>query len=139
MKLSAKKSVLSSFLLTMLLTSGGYASAGESLNLKQTMKQMRLQYKEAMESRSAESFNQRIEAFKTHLSSAQTYDFSPDRKVVSLEGLGKVERFIDEIPLATEDNLAELQQKLSSVDELRKEYHKKAKPGTLELLLSIFK
>lgn len=139
MKHSAKKSVLSSLLLTVLLTSGGYASAGESLNLKQTMKQMRLQYKEAMESRSAESFNQHIDAFKTHLSSAQTYDFSPDRKVVSLEGLGKVERFINEIPLATDDNLAELQQKLSSVDDLRKEYHKKAKPGTLELLLSIFK
>lgn len=139
MKHSAKKSVLSALLLTVLLTSGGYASAGESLNLKQTMKQMRLQYKEAMETRSAESFNQHIDVFKTHLSSAQGYNFSPDRKVVSLEGLSKVERFITEIPLATDDNLAELQQQLSSVDELRKEYHKKAKPGTWELLLSIFK
>ena len=139
MKHSAIKPLLSALLLSVLFTTSGYANAGESLNLKQTMKQMRLQYKETMESRSAESFNQRIEAFKTHLRSAQTYDFSPDRKVVSLEGLGKVERFINDIPLATDDNLAELQQQLSSVDELRKEYHKKAKPGTLELLLSIFK
>lgn len=139
MKLSARKSLLSSLLLTVLLTSSGYVSAGEPLNLKQTMKQMKLQYKEALETRSAESFNQHIAKFKTHLDSAQGYDFSPERKAVSLEGLNKVERFVTQLPPATADNLAQLQQQLKSLDDLRKEYHKKTKPGTWELLLSIFK
>ncbi|MGB0467102.1 MAG: cytochrome b562 [Pontibacterium sp.] len=139
MKHSATKPLLSALLISMLLTTGGYASAGESLNLKKTMKLMRLQYKEALESHSADSFNQHIDAFKMHLSSAKTYDFSPERKKVSLEGLNKVERFIADLPLATADNLVELQQQLSSVDQLRKDYHKKAKPSTWELLLSIFK
>lgn len=125
-------------LISVLLTSVGYANAGEPLTLKQTMKEMKLQYKEALETRSAEAFNQRIETFKTHLSSAQAYDFSPERKVISLEGLDKVERFITEMPLATTDNLAELQQQLQSVDQLRKEYHKKAKPSKWELFMSIF-
>ncbi|WP_432471576.1 cytochrome b562 [Amphritea sp. HPY] len=138
MKPPAMKPLLCSLLLTTLLSTSGYACAGESLNLKQTMKQMRLQYKEALETRSADSFNQHIDAFKEYLHSAQGYDFSPERKSVSLEGLNKVERSIAEIPLATADNLAGAQQQLRSIDQLRKEYHKKAKPGVWELLLSMF-
>ena len=138
MKFSTIKALLSSVLISVLLTTGGYTNAGEPLTLKQTMKEMKLQYKEALETSSAESFNQRIETFKTHLSSAQTYDFSPERKVISLEGLKKVENFITEMPVATTENLSELQQQLQSVDQLRKEYHKKAKPSKWELFLSIF-
>lgn len=138
MKLSTIKPLFSSLLITMLLSTGGTAYAGEPLTLKQTMKEMRLQYKEALETSSAESFNQRIETFKTHLSSAQTYDFSPERKVISLEGLKKVENFITDMPVATAENLSELQHQLQSVDQLRKEYHKKAKPSKWELFLSIF-
>ncbi|WP_299182951.1 cytochrome b562 [uncultured Neptuniibacter sp.] len=139
MKHSVVKATISTLLVSALFITGSYVSAGEPLSLKQTMKQMKLQYKEAMDSRSAESFNQHMTAFKTHLDSAKGYDFSPERKVISLEGLNKVERLVDEIPLATADNLADLKQQLSSIDQLRKEYHKKAKPGTWELLLSIFK
>lgn len=139
MKFFAIKSLLSVYIFTALLGISVNVSAGESVNLKQTMKQMRLQYKEALDTRSAERFNQHIETFKQHLTRAQSYNFSPERKEISLQGLSKVERIVTEIPVATETNLSELQQQLSTIDKLRKEYHKKAKPGTLELLLSIFK
>ena len=133
-----RKPLLCSLLLSILLSTSGYTFAGESLTLKQTMKQMRLEYKQALESRSAESFNQHIGAFKEYLDSAQGYDFSPERKAVSLEGLNKVEHSIDEFPLANADNLTGLQQQLQAIDLLRKEYHKKAKPGVWEMLLSMF-
>lgn len=139
MKFFAIKLLLSVYIFTALFGISVNVSAGESVNLKQTMKQMRLQYKEALDTRSAERFNQHIEAFKQHLTRAQSYNFSPERKEISLQGLSKVERIVTEIPVATEANLSELQQQLSTIDKLRKEYHKKAKPGTLELLLSIFK
>lgn len=139
MKHSATKPLLSSLLLTLLFATAGFANASESPSLKQTMKQMRLHYKEALESQSAEGFNQHIDAFKTHLSSAKSYEFSPERKAVSLEGLTKVERDIADIPLATANNLADLQHKIRDIDLLRKEYHKKAKPSTWDLLLNLLK
>ncbi len=138
-KYGAIKSLLGSLLLASLLALTGPVSAGEPLTLKQTMKQMRLQYKEALETSSADSFNQYMDTFKVHLSSAKAYDFSPERKKVSLEGLNKVERSLADMPVATAANLAELQLQLRGIDQLRKEYHKKTKPSTWELLLSFFK
>ena len=139
MKRSALKLLLSSLSLSLLVTFSGYSSAGEPLTLKKTMKQMRLHYKNALETDSAESFNQNLDIFKTHLDSAQEYDFSPERKVISLEGLNKVENFVDAIPPATADNLAVVKQQLSEIDDIRTEYHKKAKPGLWEMFISFLK
>ncbi|WP_420598071.1 cytochrome b562 [Neptuniibacter sp.] len=139
MKRSALKLLLSSLSLSLLVTFSGYSSAGEPLTLKKTMKQMRLHYKNALETDSAESFNKNLDIFKTHLDSAQEYDFSPERKVISLEGLNKVENFVDAIPPATADNLAVVKQQLSEIDDIRTEYHKKAKPGLWEMFISFLK
>ncbi len=133
------KLVLSALSLILLVAFSGYSSAGEPLNLKKTMKQMRLHYKHALDADSAQAFNQNLGEFKTYLKSAQAYDFSPERKVISLEGLDKVARFVDAIPPATADNLSLVQQELSTIDQLRTEYHKKAKPGLWEMFLSFFK
>jgi len=139
MKRSALKLLLSSLSLSLLVTFSGYSSAGEPLTLKKTMKQMRLHYKNALETDSAESFNKNLDIFKTHLDSAQEYDFSPERKVISLEGLNKVENFVDAIPPATADNLAVVKQQLSEIDDIRTEYHKKAKPGLWEMFISFLR
>lgn len=138
MKHDAIKSFFCCLLLGVLLVGNGYADTAKTTSLKQTMKQMQLQYKEALDSQSAESFNKSVATFKLYLSQAQSYKFSPERKAVSLEGLSKVESFIAEIPAATDDNLAELQTRLASIDKVRKEYHKKAKPGVWGLLFSLF-
>ena len=139
MKRSALKLLLSSLSLSLLVTVSGYSSAGEPLTLKKTMKQMRLHYKNALETDSAESFNKNLDIFKTHLDSAQEYDFSPERKVISLEGLNKVESFVDAIPPAPADNLAVVKQQLSEIDDIRTEYHKKAKPGLWEMFISFLR
>lgn len=139
MKRSALKRLLGSLSLSLLVTFSGYSSAGEPLTLKKTMKQMRLHFKNALETDSADTFNQNLEIFKTHLDSAQEYDFSPERKVISLEGLNKVESFVDAIPPATADNLAVVKLQLSEIDEIRTEYHKKAKPGLWEMFISFLK
>ena len=139
MKRSALKLLISSLSLSLLVTFSGVASAGEPLTLKKTMKQMRLHFKNALEAESAETFNQNLDAFKLQLDSAQAYDFSPERKVISLEGLNKVEAFVDAIPTATSENLTVAQEKLSQIDKLRTEYHKKAKPGLWEMFLSFLK
>ena len=107
--------------------------------LKQTMKQMRLHYLNALESTSPEVFNQQMQAFATQLGIAQAYDFSPERKQISLQGLNKVEQIVRQLPQANAENLSQLQQQLQQVDQLRKEYHKKAKPSVWDLIFDLFK
>lgn len=140
MTLNTCRYLLISFLCLISMATVSAASAAETAPaLKQTMKQMRLHYLNALESTAAVEFNQQLSAFKTQLSIAQTYDFSPERKQVSLEGLDKVDAIVSQLPQANAENLAQLQRQLQKVDQLRKEYHKKAKPSVWDLLFDLFK
>jgi soluble cytochrome b562 len=112
------------------------ATAGE---LKPTMKEMRLHYKQAIDATAAEQFNQKIKLFLSELEIAREFDFSTEYEQVSLEGLDKVQAIVSKLPLATDANLASLKQELKKVDELRKEYHKKVKPSVFDLLVKTFK
>ncbi len=112
------------------------ASAGE---LKPTMKEMRLHYKQAVDTSDPAVFNEKIAQFMTELQTAREFKFSPERKALSLEGLNKVETLVSSLPTATATNLPQLQNQLKEVDQLRVEYHKKVKPGVFELLLDTLK
>ncbi|WP_299197582.1 cytochrome b562 [uncultured Amphritea sp.] len=127
-------SVFMSLCLGLLLSSS--ASAGQ---LKPTMKEMRLHYKQAIDTQDPAVFNEKIAQFLTELQTAQAFKFSPERKVLSLEGLDKVETLVSGLPTATDTNLSQLQNQLKEVDQLRVEYHKKVKPGVFELLLDTLK
>lgn len=107
--------------------------------LKPTMKEMRLHYKQAIDTQDPTVFNAQITLFLTELQTARAYQFSPERKDLSLEGLDKVQTIVHNLPLATDANLAELQNQLKEVDQLRLTYHKKVKPGVFDLLLDTFK
>ncbi|WP_417226634.1 cytochrome b562 [Amphritea sp.] len=107
--------------------------------LKPTMKEMRLHYKQAVDTQDPTIFNAKIALFLTELQTARAYKFSPERKELSLEGLNKVQNIVSSLPTATDANLAELQGQLKEVDQLRLEYHKKVKPGVFDLLLDTFK
>ena len=128
------KTPLTALLLGLLLTTP--ASAGK---LKPTMKEIRLHYKEAIETNKPEQFNQHIQLFLVELQTARNFEFSPERKVLSLEGLNKVQSIVSNLPEATEANLATLQTELKQVDQLRESYHKKVKPGVLDLLIDTLK
>lgn len=108
------------------------------VSLKQTMKQMRLHYKEALDATDAATFNTSVAAMQQQLEIARQYDFSPERKQTSLEGLNKVAQKLESLE-ADNSNLADQQQQLSTVDNLRKEYHKKTKPGVFELVMNAIK
>jgi soluble cytochrome b562 len=128
------KILLSALLLGFLFTNP--VAAGE---LKPTMKEMRLHYKQAIDAVSPEVFNQKIKLFLTELQIAREYDFSTDRAKLSLEGLNKVYEKVTTLPAATYENLATVKEEFKQVDELRKEYHKKVKPSIFDLLLKTFK
>ena len=107
--------------------------------LKPTMKEIRLHYKQAIETTEPALFNQEIKLFLNELQTARDFNFSPERKALSLEGLDKVQSLVSNLPEATKANLTTLQAELKQVDQLRKEYHKKVKPGILDLLIDTLK
>ncbi|QUM79960.1 hypothetical protein HWV01_06340 [Moritella sp. 5] len=108
----------------------------DSIDLKVTMKQMRLAYTQAMKTTSANEFSTRIDEMSKMLAVAQSYNFSPDRAEMSNQGLDKVESILNSIQQAdiTDENLAVAKAKLEDVDSLRKEYHKKSKPSIWQLI-----
>jgi len=108
----------------------------DSIDLKVTMKQMRLAYTQAMKTTSADEFNTRIDEMSKMLTVAQSYNFSPDRAAMSHQGLDKVELILNSIQKTdiTDENLAVAKSKLKDVDSLRKEYHKKSKPSVWQLI-----
>jgi len=108
----------------------------DSIDLKVTMKEMRLAYTQAMKTTSADEFSTRIDEMSKMLAVAQSYNFSPDRAEMSNQGLDKVESILNSIQQAdiTDENLAVAKAKLEDVDSLRKEYHKKSKPSVWQLI-----
>jgi soluble cytochrome b562 len=108
----------------------------DSIELKVTMKQMRLAYTQAMKTTSVDEFAAHIDEMSKRLAVAQSYNFSPDRAEMSNQGLDKVESILNSIQQTdiTEENLAIAKNKLEDVDSLRKEYHKKSKPSIWSLI-----
>lgn len=107
-----------------------------SIDLKVTMKEMRLAYTQAMKTTSAAEFTSHIDEMSNMLTVAQGYNFSPDRAEMSHQGLDKVESILNSIQQTeiTDKNLATAKAKLEDVDSLRKEYHKKSKPSVWQLI-----
>lgn len=107
-----------------------------SIELKVTMKQMRLAYTQAMKTTSADEFTAHIAEMSKRLAVAQSYNFSPDRAEMSNQGLDKVESVLNSIQKidVTDTNLDLAKSKLEQVDSLRKEYHKKSKPSVWSLI-----
>ena len=107
-----------------------------SIDLKVTMKQMRLAYTQAMKTTSVDEFTAHIDEMSKRLAVAQSYNFSPDRADISHQGLEKVESVLNSIQQVdiTDANLAVAKNKLKDVDSLRKEYHKKSKPSIWQLI-----
>lgn len=107
-----------------------------SIDLKITMKNMRLEFTKAMDAPTSDVFKKHITEIQTLLGQAKQYSFSPERKASSLEGLNKVDSVLTHIQSApiTEANLTAAKAQLEDVDALRKEYHKKTKPSVWDLI-----
>ena len=123
-------------IITLLFSTLVNSAEIDSIDLKVTMKQMRLAYTQAMKTTSADEFTTRINEMSEMLAVAQSYNFSPDRAEMSHQGLDKVESVLNSIQKVdvTEANLDLAKSKLEQVDSLRKEYHKKSKPSVWQLI-----
>lgn len=124
------------FIISLLFSTVALSNEMDGIDLKVTMKHMRFEYNQALETSSASEFSTHINKMSALLAKAQSYQFSPERAKISLEGLDKVETVLNTIQQTdiTVANLATIQAQLEQVDSLRKEYHKKAKPSIWQLI-----
>ncbi len=125
--------------LSLLLLSLFLATPVMAGELKPIMKEMRLHYKQAIDATTPQQFNEKLHLFMTELEKARAYDFPSEQEKLSMEGLDKVQAKVSALPQANDENLAAVKEEFKQVDLLRKEYHKKVKPGIFDLLIKTFK
>lgn len=142
MSYSLPRRVLHLFtIMTICFTSLGFSNTAfakdmNGIDLKVTMKNMRLEFTKAMETDSSSEFNERIANIDKLLAKAQAYKFSPEHAKVSQEGLKKVAVIITKMHsnTITDETLINAKDKLKQIDNLRKQYHKKSKPSIWQLI-----
>ncbi|MFT5879039.1 MAG: soluble cytochrome b562 [Moritella sp.] len=125
-----------SFIISLLFSTVALSNEMDGIDLKVTMKHMRFEYTQALETVSTSEFSGHINKMSELLAKAQGYQFSPERAKISLEGLDKVAVVLNTIQQTdiTVGNLATVQAQLEQVDSLRKVYHKKSKPSIWQLI-----
>ena len=102
-----------------------YAVA-DPVNLKQNMKQMKIEFKKAAEAPNISTMKVAISHLKTLVDQLKHGHYPPEKTAVYLEGFNKLTVTLNKID--GELDLLDLKQAkitLRDVDKLRKEYHKK--------------
>ncbi|MFO6422582.1 cytochrome b562 [Motilimonas sp. KMU-193] len=122
---------LSSLMLTLVLSLYTFsASFASQVDLEATMKKMKFEVSQAYKAQDLATFTAHIDSFSELVATAKRYPFPSERKTVSLEGLDKVEQAVSLIKQEiAAGELENAKQHLKTIDDLRKEYHKKDKPS----------
>lgn len=111
----------------LLLSSQVFAA---EVDLKQTMKQMKVAFKHAAEAQSIEEMKAPVAQLNELVSHAKQGEYPPEKQDYYLEGFNKLSVALDKI----ENELANgefeaAQTSLRSVDNLKKEYHEGRNPS----------
>ncbi|AEH34678.1 cytochrome b562 family protein [Vibrio anguillarum] len=117
----------------MILTACALFAASVSaanVDLKQNMKQMKLEFKQAAEATSVETMQAPIERLSQLVEESKRGNYPPEKQDLYLEGFNKLSVALDKIEVDLEQgNLEQAQQTLRTVDELRVEYHEQRNPS----------
>ncbi|ASU23815.1 cytochrome b562 family protein [Vibrio qinghaiensis] len=117
----------------MILTACALFAASVSaanVDLKQNMKQMKLEFKQAAEATSVETMQAPINRLSQLVEESKLGNYPPEKQDLYLEGFNKLSVALDKIEVDLEQgNLEQAQQTLRTVDELRVEYHEQRNPS----------
>ncbi len=117
----------------MILTACALFAASVSaanVDLKQNMKQMKIEFKQAAEATSVETMQAPIERLSQLVEESKLGNYPPEKQDLYLEGFNKLSVALDKIEVDLEQgNLEQAQQTLRTVDELRVEYHEQRNPS----------
>ncbi|AVH34640.1 cytochrome b562 family protein [Vibrio fluvialis] len=103
--------------------------AAES-DLKQIMKQMKVEFKHAAEAQTTAEMQAPIQELTKLVAQAKLGEYPPEKQDIYLEGFNKLTVALDKIENELEhDEFDAAKSSLQQVDSLRKEYHEKRNPS----------
>lgn len=101
-----------------------------SVDLKQNMKQMKLEFKQAVEATSVEAMKAPVLKLSELVENSKSGSYPPEKEALYLEGFNKLSVVLDQIEADLEQGqLEQAKQTLRTVDELRIEYHEQRNPS----------
>ncbi|EKO3497544.1 cytochrome b562 family protein [Vibrio fluvialis] len=99
-------------------------------DLKQIMKQMKVEFKHAAEAQTTAEMQARIQELTKLVAQAKLGEYPPEKQDIYLEGFNKLTVALDKIENELEhDEFDAAKSSLQQVDSLRKEYHEKRNPS----------
>ncbi|MDR9827284.1 cytochrome b562 [Vibrio sp. FNV 38] len=118
----------------MLLMTSWSLSAGD-FDLKATMQEMRLSFRQAAEASSVDEMQQPIAQLNELIIQSKSATYPAEKDELYREGFKKLSRSVEEIKrhLAA-DEFDQAQQSLRKIDELRIEYHDQRNPSIWQRL-----
>jgi soluble cytochrome b562 len=111
------------------------ASVAATTDVEATMKQMGLNYKQAMQATDVATMQAKVQSLLELTASVQAYQFTPEKQAVFQQGLDKVAAQLVAVQGALAgQNLGQAKQLLAEVDALKKQYHKERSPSFWQLI-----
>ncbi|EKO3385520.1 cytochrome b562 [Vibrio fluvialis] len=99
-------------------------------DLKQIMKQMKVEFKHAAEAQTTAEMQAPIQELTKLVAQAKQGEYPPEKQDIYLEGFNKLTVALDKIENELEhDEFDAAKSSLQQVDSLRKEYHEKRNPS----------
>ncbi|EKO3390358.1 cytochrome b562 family protein [Vibrio fluvialis] len=99
-------------------------------DLKQIMKQMKVEFKHAAEAQTTAEMQAPIQELTKLVAQAKQGEYPPEKQDIYLEGFNKLTVALDKIENELEhDEFDAAKSSLQQVDGLRKEYHEKRNPS----------
>ncbi|EME3969832.1 cytochrome b562 family protein [Vibrio fluvialis] len=99
-------------------------------DLKQIMKQMKIEFKHAAEAQTTAEMQAPIHELTKLVAQAKQGEYPPEKQDIYLEGFNKLTVALDKIENELEhDEFDAAKSSLQQVDSLRKEYHEKRNPS----------
>lgn len=122
--------MLRPLVLGCIIALGSTHAMAEAVDLKQNMKQMKMDFKQAAEASDVETMKSAIDSLQAIVEQSKRGNYPPEKFDLYLEGFNRLAVTLDEIEADLDaGNLQEAQQQLREVDSLREEYHDKRNPS----------
>lgn len=100
------------------------------VDLKSNMKQMKVEFKQAVESTSKVEMQQALNEFKLLIQASKQGEYPPEKQELYMEGFDRLLVTVDKVQQDLDNKgLEAARSSLKLLDELREEYHDKRNPS----------
>ncbi|MGD8110060.1 cytochrome b562 [Vibrio sp. TRT 17S01] len=110
-------------------------SMASDFDLKATMKQMKVEFKSAVEAQSLEEMDSALTNLSDLVALSKKGEYPPEKQAIYFEGFNKLSKAIERVETQLDNgNFDQAKESLREIDALRVEYHDKRNPSIWQRL-----